>query len=99
MVLLMERAKEGVVLLRERAGEEVVLVGGAAPPSNVQESQASTSIPHATVAGKGRRGATRVAETDIGQNRAYGRTSSGRICSRFTIGGNAAARDGAAREK
>jgi hypothetical protein len=31
--------------------------------------------------------------------RAHGRSSSGRIYSRFTIGGNASARDGAAREE
>jgi hypothetical protein len=36
--------------------------------------------------------------TDIGQNRAYGRTSSGRIYTRFPIGGKAAPREGAARE-
>jgi hypothetical protein len=70
---------------------------GDAPPSNVEESRASSSIPSA--AGRGRRAATHVAKSDIGQNRTYGKTSSGRIYSRFTIGGNASARDGAAREE
>jgi hypothetical protein len=66
--------------------------------SDIQSSQASSSIPSATVAARGRRAATHVSQTDIGQNRAYGRTSSGRICSWYPTGSNAAARDGSTRE-
>ena len=69
----------------------------------VQQSHASSSSSSAAAAGRGRgiagtgRGAA--VQPDNGQTKTYGRSSSGRIYSRFTFGGKASTRDGAAGEE
>ena len=67
----------------------------------VQESQASSSTAAGIGRGRGPAGSGRGAavQPDYGHNRSYGRSSSGRMHSWFTVGASATARDGGAREE